>query len=89
MEYQTLKSNKGEILEGLLLLQPKIFKDSRGLFLESWNKNKLNKTLKRKINFVQDNHSKSHKGVIRGLHYQKYPYAQGKLVRCIKVKYLM
>lgn len=83
MEYQILKSNKGQILEGLLLLKPTIFRDSRGLFLESWNEKKLNKILNRKINFVQDNHSKSFKGVLRGLHYQKKPYAQAKLIRCI------
>lgn len=66
--------------EGLLVLQPKIYTDERGSFLESWNKN-LFKSLGIDIDFVQDNQSVSHKNVLRGLHFQQAPNAQGKLVR--------
>ena len=68
----------------VLILEPKIFGDDRGIFLESWNQ----KTLKDQVGidevFVQDNHSKSSKGVLRGLHYQLPPYSQIKLVRVIE-----
>ena len=83
MEYETLRSNKGTIIEGILLIKPKIYKDERGLFLESWNLQKFNSILNKEINFVQDNHSQSIKGVLRGLHFQRNPYGQGKLIRCI------
>ena len=66
--------------EGLLILQPNIYKDNRGAFQESWNVNTF-KNLNLDISFVQDNHSISHKNVLRGLHFQHPPYAQGKLVR--------
>jgi len=66
--------------EGLLILQPKIFKDDRGAFQESWNATTF-KQLGLPITFVQDNQSVSHKNVLRGLHFQHPPYAQGKLVR--------
>ncbi len=66
--------------EGLLILQPRIFKDERGAFLESWNASTF-KQLGLSISFVQDNQSISHKNVLRGLHFQKPPHAQGKLVR--------
>ena len=75
---------------GPLVITPDKFIDSRGCFFESWNKNKFDETLKKSsnikedINFVQDNQSYSKKGVIRGLHYQLEPYAQGKLVSCIE-----
>jgi dTDP-4-dehydrorhamnose 3,5-epimerase len=65
----------------LLLIEPEVFGDDRGFFFESFNQNKFEDAVKRKINFVQDNHSKSVKGVLRGLHYQLTPKAQGKLVR--------
>ncbi|ECP4318323.1 dTDP-4-dehydrorhamnose 3,5-epimerase, partial [Salmonella enterica] len=55
----------------------------RGFFMESFNQKVFEEAVGRKIEFVQDNHSKSTKGVLRGLHYQVEPYAQGKLVRCI------
>jgi dTDP-4-dehydrorhamnose 3,5-epimerase len=58
-----------------------VFGDDRGFFYESFNQNKFEEAMGRKINFVQDNHSKSIKGVLRGLHYQLAPKAQGKLVR--------
>jgi len=66
------------------LIEPEIFVDDRGFFYESFNQNKFNKYVDISENFVQDNHSKSKKGVLRGLHYQKYPYEQGKLVKVIK-----
>ncbi|HGA6708249.1 TPA: dTDP-4-dehydrorhamnose 3,5-epimerase, partial [Salmonella enterica subsp. enterica serovar Aberdeen] len=59
------------------------FSDERGFFMESFNQKVFEEAVGRKIEFVQDNHSKSTKGVLRGLHYQVEPYAQGKLVRCI------
>ena len=75
-----MKINK-TFIEDLLIIEPQLFKDDRGFFYESYNKNNLDKIIK--IAFVQDNESKSKKGVIRGLHFQKPPYAQTKLVRCI------
>jgi dTDP-4-dehydrorhamnose 3,5-epimerase len=68
----------------LLLIEPQLFGDDRGFFFESFNQNKFEVAVKRKINFVQDNHSKSMKGALRGLHYQLNPKAQGKLVRVIQ-----
>lgn len=70
-------------IEGLIVIKPKIFEDERGYFFEPFNQNTFNKTIK-EITFVQDNESLSQKGVLRGLHFQKPPYAQGKLVRVIK-----
>ena len=75
-----MKINK-TFIEDLLIIEPQLFKDDRGFFYESYNKNNLDRIIK--IAFVQDNESKSKKGVIRGLHFQKPPYAQTKLVRCI------
>ncbi len=69
-------------LKGLLILEPKIFKDNRGYFFESYN-DKVLKDAGIDINFVQDNQSKSSYGVIRGLHYQLEPYAQTKLIRVL------
>ena len=79
-----LISNNGKKLIGPLLLEPKIFKDKRGYFFESWNQISFNNLLSIDISFKQDNHSFSKKGVIRGLHYQIMPCPQGKLVRCSK-----
>ena len=70
-------------LEGLLVIQPKIFGDDRGYFFESWSKQSFAKA-GLDLDFVQDNQSLSSKGVLRGLHFQNPPYAQGKLVRVIK-----
>ena len=70
-------------IDGLVVLKPTIFKDSRGYFLESYNKKIINNLLGN-INFVQDNESESPQGVLRGLHFQKPPHAQAKLVRCLK-----
>ena len=71
-------------LKGCFILQPKVFQDKRGYFLESYNKNKFNDLLGLDVNFVQDNESLSSKGVLRGLHYQTGDYAQAKLVRVLK-----
>ena len=68
----------------VLLIEPKIFQDERGFFFESFNLREFKKTTSLDISFVQDNHSKSIKGVLRGLHYQLPPFAQGKLVRVIQ-----
>lgn len=69
-------------IEGLLLLRPRVFKDERGAFMESWNE----RTFRDEVgdhHFVQDNVSTSRKGVLRGLHFQLAPYAQGKLVHVL------
>jgi dTDP-4-dehydrorhamnose 3,5-epimerase len=68
----------------VLLIEPQVFGDARGFFFESFNQNKFEEVISKKINFVQDNHSKSAKGVLRGLHYQLPPRAQCKLVRVIQ-----
>jgi dTDP-4-dehydrorhamnose 3,5-epimerase len=68
----------------VLLIEPQVFGDDRGFFFESFNQNKFEVAIGKKINFVQDNHSRSVKGVLRGLHYQLPPKAQGKLVRVIQ-----
>ena len=69
------------LIDDLLIIEPQLFKDDRGFFYESYNKNNLDKVIN--IVFVQDNESKSEKGVIRGLHFQAPPFEQTKLVRCI------
>ena len=68
----------------ILLFEPQIFQDDRGFFYESFNKDKFKIAIGRELDFVQDNHSKSSKGVLRGMHYQKEPNAQCKLVRVIQ-----
>lgn len=68
-------------IEGLLILEPKVFGDDRGFFLESYNQKIFDDAVGREVRFLQDNHSRSGKGVLRGLHYQLPPHAQGKLVR--------
>ena len=65
----------------VLLIEPKVFGDERGFFMESFNQKAFNDAVGREVVFVQDNHSRSAKGVLRGLHYQVAPHAQGKLVR--------
>lgn len=70
-------------LPGVLLLEPKVFGDSRGFFLESYNRRQFNEAVGSEIDFVQDNHSRSSKGVLRGIHYQ-LQQAQGKLVRVVE-----
>ncbi|HEM8022167.1 TPA: dTDP-4-dehydrorhamnose 3,5-epimerase [Enterobacter ludwigii] len=69
-------------ISGLLILEPKVFQDERGFFMESFNQASFNEAVGKEVVFVQDNHSKSSKGVLRGMHYQLEPAAQGKLVRC-------
>jgi dTDP-4-dehydrorhamnose 3,5-epimerase len=71
-------------ISDVLVLEPKVFKDERGFFFESFNQAAFNEAVGREIRFVQDNHSCSVKGVLRGLHYQADPHAQGKLVRVIE-----
>jgi len=70
-------------LEGLLVIKPRVFGDDRGYFFESWSKQSFTE-IGLDLDFVQDNQSLSAKGVLRGLHFQNPPYAQGKLVRVIK-----
>ena len=67
----------------VLIFEPKVFGDERGFFMESFNQKVFEEAVGRKVEFVQDNHSKSTKGVIRGLHFQLPPYSQAKLVRCV------
>lgn len=66
----------------LLIVSPKVFSDERGFFMESFNHSAFEEIIQKKVHFVQDNHSRSSKGVLRGMHYQDAPHAQGKLVRC-------
>lgn len=70
-------------IEGLVILETTIFKDSRGYFFESYNK-KVFVELIGKVDFVQDNESYSSRGVMRGMHFQKPPFTQAKLVRCVR-----
>lgn len=67
----------------VMMIEPKIFGDQRGLFFESFNQRVFNDVTGTSCHFVQDNHSRSSRGVLRGLHYQSAPYAQGKLVRVV------
>ena len=71
-------------IDGLLILEPKVFGDARGFFLESFNQKAFDAAVGSEVHFVQDNHSRSAKGVLRGLHYQLPPHAQGKLVRVVR-----
>ena len=70
-------------IEGVVIIEPRIFRDERGYFYESFSQREFEEKVCRTV-FVQDNQSKSSYGVLRGLHFQKPPYAQSKLVRCIK-----
>lgn len=67
-------------IEGVVLLTPRVFSDDRGFFLESWNQRAFDEAVGGNVTFVQDNRSRSARGVLRGLHYQTEPHAQGKLV---------
>lgn len=71
-------------LAGCVVLEPRLFKDERGYFYESFHTNRFKEAIDQNINFVQDNQSFSHRGVIRALHYQKDAHAQAKLVRVLK-----
>ena len=79
-------------IDGVFIVEPKVFKDARGYFFESFSKRDFDAAcigaLGHTIDFVQDNESMSSYGVIRGLHYQKMPYSQTKLVRCVRGKVL-
>ena len=74
-------------IEGLVIIEPKVFQDARGYFFESFSLREFEEKV-RKINFVQDNESMSSYGVMRGLHFQRPPYTQSKLVRCVKGRVL-
>lgn len=81
---EVIKTN----IEGVLIIEPKVFGDKRGYFFESFSQREFDEKvapiLGHKINFVQDNESLSSYGVLRGLHFQRPPYTQSKLVRCVK-----
>ena len=87
MNAERLQCPKGLLLEGPLLITPRVFGDDRGFFFESWNQRAFAEALdsdgQAVPDFVQDNHSRSSQGVLRGLHYQLPPRPQGKLVRCV------
>ncbi len=74
-------------IDGLAIIEPKVFKDARGYFFESFSQREFDQKV-RPIRFVQDNESMSSHGVIRGLHFQAPPYSQSKLVRCVKGRVL-
>lgn len=74
-------------IEGVVIIEPRIFHDERGYFYESFSQREFEEKVCKTV-FVQDNQSKSSYGVLRGLHFQKAPYSQSKLVRCIKGKVL-
>ena len=74
-------------IEGVWIIQPKVFNDARGYFFEAWKKEEFEEHIG-KVSFVQDNESKSSYGVLRGLHYQKGEFSQAKLVRVIKGRVL-
>ncbi len=71
-------------IAGLLVLEPRVFGDERGFFMESFSERSFAKATGIEVRFVQDNHSRSARGVLRGLHYQLAPHAQGKLVRVVQ-----
>lgn len=70
-------------IEGVVIIEPRLFKDDRGYFFESYSERDFNRQVG-EIHFVQDNESKSSYGVMRGLHFQRPPFTQSKLVRCVK-----
>lgn len=75
------------VIDGVVIIEPKVYKDARGYFFESFSQREFEEKV-RMINFVQDNESMSSYGVMRGLHFQYPPYTQSKLVRCVKGKVL-
>ena len=88
MNSEKVISNKGNLIKGLIKILPTIYEDNRGFFQVTWNKNEWHSFLNKENNylkkdFVQENYSRSKNGILRGLHYQMEPYAQGKLVRCL------
>ena len=82
MQVEQLTAASGRVIEGSLLITPQMFGDERGFFFESWNQSRFDEAVGAPITFSQDNHSRSCRGVLRGLHYQLEPEPQGKLVRC-------
>lgn len=70
-------------IDGVLVLEPRAFGDARGFFMESYNQRQFESAVGGPVEFVQDNHSRSAHGVLRGLHFQRAPHAQGKLVRVV------
>ena len=91
LKYKTMNIIKTEI-EGVLVLEPRLFRDSRGYFFESFSERefeeKVAPILGHSVHFCQDNESMSSYGVMRGLHFQRPPYTQSKLVRCVKGRVL-
>jgi len=87
MQAEGLTTAAGVPVQGPLLVTPRVFGDERGFFFESWNQHAFAAALasdgQPELGFVQDNHSRSSRGVLRGLHYQLPPHPQGKLVRCV------
>jgi dTDP-4-dehydrorhamnose 3,5-epimerase len=87
MKAESLSTTSGQHMEGTLLITPDAYGDDRGFFFESWNERRwchlLSKHGQEPQPFVQDNHSRSAQGVLRGLHWQIPPHPQGKLVRCV------
>ena len=83
MKIKSLKNQDGKLLKGLALFTPEKFYDNRGFFMETWNKKLFNKKIIQEVDFVQESHSISKLGVLRGLHYQIKPHSQGKLISCI------
>jgi len=81
---EVIKTN----IEGVLIIQPKVFGDERGYFLESFNAREFAEKTRIDVTFVQDNESRSHYGVLRGLHFQLPPYTQSKLVRVVRGRVL-
>ena len=82
MQVKPLRTAAGLVMEGPLLITPQVFGDDRGFFFESWNQRRFDEAVGSPTIFCQDNHSRSSRGVLRGLHYQMEPEPQGKLVRC-------
>ncbi len=82
LDSKKLRASNGKVLDGPLILTPKLLEDERGYFYESWNKNTFDDLVNKKTNFLQDNHTRSSQGVLRGLHYQIAPMEQEKLVKC-------
>lgn len=70
-------------IQDVIIIEPDVFGDERGFFMESFNQHKFEEIVGKKVDFVQDNHSLSGKGILRGLHFQYEPRSQGKLIRCI------
>jgi len=83
MDIKYLITNKGNIIKEVFIIKPRVFEDDRGFFYESWNQEIFNDAVGEEVKFLQDNHSSSNIGVLRGLHYQVGAQPQGKLVRCV------